>query len=79
MHTSRIKFFKGFQIEVTVTSFGVHFYSFTNIRRLTKISAAGGEPIFSEWVDQRARSCAMAFQNAFERAHTEIEKHEMHG
>lgn len=79
MHTSRIKFFKGFQIEVTVTRYGEDCCVFTNIRRFARISAAGGDVIFAQWVDLRARSSAMAFQYAFVRAHSEIEKRGVHG
>jgi len=79
MHTSRIKFFKGFQIEVTVTRYGIDCCIFIRIRRFARISAAGADVIFAHWMDRRASSFATAFQCAFVRAHSEIEKREVQG
>ncbi|UIN20306.1 hypothetical protein [Herbaspirillum frisingense] len=79
MHTSRIKFFKGFQIEVTVTRYGGDCCIFIRIRRFARISGVGGRVIFVQWMDRRASSSATAFQYAFVLARSEIEKREVQG
>lgn len=74
MHRSQIKIYKGVQIEVTVTRFDEEFCSFTNVRPYGLDTDAAMVSIFAEWIDQKARTPKIAFDNAFSRAQIEIAK-----
>ncbi|EJN01748.1 hypothetical protein [Herbaspirillum sp. YR522] len=74
MHRSRIKIYKGIQIEVTVTRFDQEFCSFTNVRPYGLDTGAAAVSIFAEWIDQKAMTPKIAFDNAFSRALIAIAK-----